>query len=360
MFEGRDRPRTVIVTRSGAASLRQADDGWTAHVRDTLVALQAELDSGMIQLEYDQGRYRLSAAGASGRDIVLPAHNWTILPPPSMPARDAGGLLSPFTIGEPSSPVRVPWRAVARDHGLRDPNLSLGGAWPHGRSLNPVTIVVLKLRGHEPAPVYGWFVSVPTPVCAHHLVPIPHGVALQCLDFLRGEPRLMRSTLVTRYALCADATLADTFASVARMRFARFRARVEAVVRAETFHRRFRALGKRPRVEATDATAEPPVVAADGARTCVLCFEDKPSAQARCARQTCGAAVCETCHAASRGLCPLCDRSAINADYPCSRCHTLHRLTQYGYPCIGCRAHSLCHECYGEFGECAACECGEE
>ena len=91
---------------------------WATHVRETLAQLQAQLHDGTLRLHYDDGRYVLRAAGATGRDIVMPAREG-VLAAPSAPRRSCKGLLSQFTIVAPGRgrrQVHVPWAAICRQH----------------------------------------------------------------------------------------------------------------------------------------------------------------------------------------------------------------------------------------------------
>jgi hypothetical protein len=103
-----------------------------------------------------------------------------------------------------------------------------------------------------------------------------------------------------------------------------------------------------PESEPEDASREP--------ETCIVCLNDHASARERCRGRTCSVKVCAVCHADSRGLCPICDRTAINADYSCGRCYRRTPLRQYGYECAECGDHTLCRQCHARSGECGACE----
>jgi hypothetical protein len=132
----------------------------------------------------------------------------------------------------------------------------------------------------------------------------------------------------------------ENFHELACERFARFRKRAAA---AATKDRKRARANKRSYEESAG-------------ETCVICLEEKASARKRCRHDHCGTHVCNKCHSDSRGLCPVCDRSSINADYPCSSCHKLTRLSQYGFPCTACNSKSMCADCYTGFSACGACE----
>ena len=67
-------------------------------------------------------------------------------------------------------------------------------------------------------------------------------------------------------------------------------------------------------------------------------------------------AMCKACHAALRHLCPVCERSKINASYQCLTCNSVVSLKDYGMPCSKCGKNALCTGCYSEYGECVACD----
>lgn len=332
---------------------------WATHVRETLAQLQAQLHDGTLRLHYGEGRYVLRAASAVGRDIVLPTREG-VLAAPSPPPRSCKGLLSPYTIVEPgrrAEPAHVPWAAIARIHGYRQtlPHDACRGCawegcahgWPVASTLNPAAIVVLRLVVDAYQPVYGWYLNVVRTADpdTKRLVPLPRVVRERLIDFMARDALLSNSALLRKYnnQEAADYMLeGDGFHATACRRFERYRELVMSAVRGSKENR------KRQREEQGAApTAE--------VGTCLVCLEDRPRAADRCRQPGCAAVVCGDCHAASRGLCPICDRAALNADYPCFGCHRLTSLRRYGYACVGCGDHSLCQECYGSFGECLAC-----
>ena len=276
--------------------------------------------------------------------------------------------MSVYTIGSIAAwwPAVVPKAAIVRGYRYRDTRVSasvcrgLCGAcsvpgchtgWPSGADIDPMTIKVLRLRGTEHGWVYGWYIDVTTKARGYtyrnHLIKVPRAIARELHDRLASDPLLCRSSLVTKYA----ETWHDEadFTETAVGRFLRYRTKVLASpVAREVLPAPHLGVCKRQCV-APPPTPEP-------ALTCIICFEDKRTARSRCRAPECHAPVCHECHAEARGLCALCDRSAINADYPCSSCHKLTRLQQYGHACIGCGAHSLCESCYVGFGQCAPCD----
>ena len=112
---------------------------------------------------------------------------------------------------------------------------------------------------------------------------------------------------------------------------------------------------KRPRRADDDDVDARPLGGGEEARTCVVCLEDRRSARSRCVTAGCGAAVCQTCHRDLRGLCPVCERAALNDRYGCGRCGRAVPLTAFGYECAGCSEPALCRACHTLRGACGAC-----
>jgi hypothetical protein len=342
------------------------DSPWATHVRETLAQLQVQLHNGTLRLHYYEGRYVLRAASAAGRDIVLPTREG-VLVAPSPPPRSCKGLFSPYTIVEPgrrAKPVHVPWAAIARIHGygqtLAD-DACRGCAWercahgwPEASALNPAAIVVLRLVVDAYQPLYGWYLNVvhPTDADTKRLVPLPRVVRERLIEFMSNDHLLSNSALLRKYNNqgAADYMLEGRgFNATARRRFKRYRERVVSAVHKNKQSRKRRRERGEGEEEFSGAALETEV------GTCLICLDDNPRAADRCRQTGCAAVVCKDCHVASRGLCPICDRAALNADYPCAACHRLIPLRRYGYACVGCGDHSLCQECYSSFGECLAC-----
>lgn len=314
-------------------------------VRDVLARLASNLSSGRLNLRHDPdgSRYVVEAPGHTGRHIVVPCAPEALRAPSTMPARTARGLLSKLIIVSAcGKEVHVPKSAILRDYKYKlqaemMPNVCRGcefGTCPHGwQTPHPRSVVVLNLRtGSECNNLFGWYVCFSDKV--NVLVRIPPQIVNLILKTLRDNSR---SSLLTKY----EEEDGHVFHELACERFARFRKRAAAAALKEV---------KRKREDEPAAKDDTP------RETCVICLEERPTAYKRCRHNHCGTHVCIKCHCDSRGLCPVCDRSSINADYPCSSCHRLVRLGEYGFPCTGCDTHSLCSHCYTEFSECSACE----
>lgn len=312
------------------------------------MSLQHELEVGSIRITFDPStsRYVLRAAG-EGRDIVVPS-SADALVPPAPPPRDPKNLLSPFVLRDASrAAINVPWSAIVRNHG-RPTAIPTGAClgcdrencahgWPGATDITPGAVVVLRLRSTT-SYVYGWYVRMER--LPSELVRMPAPVVDEMVDLLTSDPALHTSALLRKYQETPE--LGETFHRLALARFADYRASVTS------------ALGKKRRrdeIAPKDSGSAPTAPS-----TCIICLEEQPTSRQRCRKGTCAQLVCHSCHVDSRGLCPICDRSAINADYPCSGCNKFSRLSQFGFACVGCGAHSLCRSCYVEFSECSACE----
>lgn len=321
-------------------------------VRETLSRLASQLNSGLlrVQREADGSRLVVRAPGHGGRDIVVPCDRSALLPPPALPPRCARGLLSQLTLPPVQiggKRVNVPHWAIVRNHDVMCAEMPR-----HVRDLHPASVVVISTRGAEDGTcIYGWYIRLAaTP---HELIRLPGSHLWALADLLMRDHVLRESSLITDYWDCffTSDEPGGGFSPMAASRFARFRKRAAASAKAVTGTPPV--TRKRSRDEERDAAVD----AAALHDTCVICLDESPTAQPRCTHSSCRTLTCARCHNDSRGLCPICDRSAINADYPCSSCNRLFPLRQYGLPCVGCAANSLCHECYSDFRECGACEC---
>ena len=328
-------------------------DRWTRLVRDTLEQLQAQLLDDEVSVAFDGRRYVLRADGQlqpypqpQHRDVAGDSAGVLSSPPPE--PRSHKGLLSPYTLASESGDVNVPFWAIIRDYkvvvtlpdgacrGCAHPDCAHG--WPRVDLLNPAAVVVLRLReGHDDC-AHGWYLRAKG---GNALVELPRAVRRGLIDLMERHEQLRTSQLLGYNAWSHGDE--DNFHDQACERFLEYRCRVRAAVK----------LSKKRKARGTDQEAD---YMAGEPDTCVVCLDDGPTARARCRTGTCTAKVCEVCHADSRGLCPICDRTAINADYACGRCYERTPLLQYGYECIGCGDHALCKTCYSKFRECCACE----
>lgn len=349
-------------------------------VREVLERLADDLNAGMLDVRQEAGgaRYIVYAPGHTGRNIVVPATHAALQKPAQLPRRSARGLLSKLTLRDArGKSIHVPKEAILRSYdrpldaeemknacrGCQFPNCCHGWKLPR-----PDAVVVLRLRENSMGGnVYGWYVLIGNNTT--ELVRVPAQVSAMLYEMMRAEPQLEQSCLVQKYPDCAlvsDPIDATDFHRLACKRFARFRKRAASAALSErkTAEQDSK---KRWRAEDYDKNeyVHPDTADDDGyggiadacGRTCVICLEDKLTAGKRCRHDSCGAHVCATCYSEARGLCPICDRSSINADYPCSCCGRLTRLRQYGFPCVACAANTLCKDCFGSFSECGPCGC---
>ena len=331
---------------SSSSSSSSSGPRWDAFVRETLMRLAADVRARrlVIRSESDRARVVIEAPGRQGRNIVVPCDDAALILPSKLPERNARGAMSPFVLW-PSN-VRVPWKAVLRHRrAVARPD---GDGW----RVSPESIVVLSLRGEEGGnDMHGWYVRCAS--APRKLVEVPLDVARKVLGVLiRADRPRLSSSLITMHM---DGRLSDElppgcFAHTAAFRFARYETRLQracGATRGEGEERK--PMPRERETRPARATSE----------VCVICLETSHAAEARCRVAECNVHVCATCHADSRGLCPVCDRAAINADYPCAACNQLVRLPDYGFPCLACSARSLCRGCYAAFSECASCDVQE-
>lgn len=301
-------------------------------------------------------RYVVAPQSADGRSIVVP-NVGSLLPPPELPVRATRDLLAPYTIQAPgmAKPTNVPWSRVLRDHKqteMRPSGICIGCQWgtscAHGWAVpSPRSIVVLAannpLTGKQRI---GWFVRFDTD--KQKLIQVPTAVAKTLTWRMENDVVMCTSSLCAAYALDAEDPDETDFLVLAHKSYERIYTNIRATLkRKREVDTKTRPVG---------APAQP--AAAHEATTCVVCLEDDQPATTRCKRESCSAPLCLKCHHTTRGLCPICDRTAINADYPCAACGQLCRLQAYGLPCISCKSCTLCKSCYTAYEECRPCEAG--
>lgn len=359
---------------------------WDAYVREVLASLGDAMNSGGIVLVFDEpaARWMVRSTAGNGRDIVLPRAAHALLPPPVMPSRVrvAEQVFSPYNI----EGVRVPEMNIARDklHVVRRTHLATAPAcdadWPDGASF-AVGEPVIAMRRTGPQDVAaGWFLRFVNRPKA--LVPMPMHTVRQMVNAMRADPTKRHSSLVTEYWPVAED--AHAFVTGAKPRFARYHQVVKALIAAQkraameacmapgVAARRRRAQKRaRPDSPSLDTPAAAAAAAGDSSTmrslppsapppTCIICLYEKHDARPRCTKPGCSVPVCDGCHAKSRGLCGLCDREAINGDYPCSGCGKLVSLCKYGFPCADCGTHSMCRSCYKRVRPCLLCQLGTD
>lgn len=360
MFE-RPHPRLGLLSDREAerVTAEMEVQQWRTFVRTQLRRL-AEAGDFSVTAEQRDGRgsvlrYIVAPQGADGRSIVVPNVD-SLLPPPELPPRATRDLLAPYTIQAPgkSKPINVPWSRVLRDHKqveTKPPNICLGCQWgiecAHGWAVpSPRSVIVLAVNDpgtHRQR--LAWFVRFADD--CKRLVQIPRAVAKTLTWRMENDMRMCTSSLCSAYALEEDDPDESDFITVAYKAYERIYTNIRSMLK------RKREAEKMPKGKGMQ---EPDWKPRDDAKTCVVCLEDDEPATSRCKRESCAAAICLKCHHKTRGLCPICDRTAINADYPCSSCGQLARLGAYGFPCITCNSCTLCKVCYTAYEECSPCE----
>lgn len=356
----------------------QAAEDWIAFVRG---AVEPD-DPSHVPL-------RVLTVGAAGRPLLVPGLQCPLLPPHPLPERRASG--SPFTgyhivpsRGRPAQ--RVPRYAVVRDYRRAVPApacvraaqmehpTSHVGTSAMGWSLpEPYEIIVLAVRRSHRRVCYGWFVRWIG--CEEQVLrKVPSHICILLNQRMVCDVDLRRSSLVTKYP---DSDIwwrpggptpnELEFVELASRAFARDARWFKTMPPSE--HARKRA--RHAPVSKTDASASassassapavpmPAHASVDvnplAVGTCVVCLDEKASAAERCRSQTCKVLVCDRCHAKTRGMCPLCDRGNINADFLCAGCGRIEQLSEFGLPCVRCKNTSLCRSCYDASWWCASC-----
>ena len=342
---------------------------WRVFVRQQLQRLAEAGDFSVRTDEREQGadesgerilRYIVAPQGADGRSIVVPNVN-SLLPPPDLPPRATRDLLAPYTIQarERSTKVNVPWSRVLRDHKqpeTRPRGICTGCEWgaqcTHGWNVpSPRSIIVIAV--YDPATSrqrLGWFVRFSDD--NKKLVQVPHAVSKKLTWRMENDMVMCTSSLCSTYALESEDEDEVDFVSLAHKSYERIYSNIRMALKR-----------KREDEKAAEIKAKRPAMEPDylpppnhEPNTCIVCLEDDEPATTRCPHQKCKAATCLKCHHKARGLCPICDRTAINADYPCSACGQLARLQAYGLPCLSCNSATLCKSCYMVYEECRPCE----
>lgn len=299
-------------------------------------------------------RYVVAAQSADGRSIVVPNVN-SLLPPPELPERATRDLLAPYTIrlhGQ-CKPVNVPWSRVLRDHKQMEiktakicPGCEWGNQCVHGWEVpSPRSVIVLAANDEHANQKVGWFVRFSDDNKA--LVQVPFPVAKALTRRMENDLVMCTSSLCSTYALDQEDDSEYSFLSLAYKSYSRIYDNIRSALK------RKREEEKHIKCKSPD---NPEPASTPESITCIVCLEDDEPATSRCPRDKCNAAICNKCHHKTRGLCPICDRTAINADYPCSSCGQLARLQAYGLPCLTCKSATLCKACYTVYEECRPCE----
>jgi hypothetical protein len=326
---------------------------WIDFVRTTIAPEGSDASE-----EEDAERERVvTAVGVSGRPLFVPGRSCPLLPPKPLPPRGAaaasGGYYSLYTlcVGPCAAPQRVPEHMIVRDHGhtaVRSPAMCVGCAHQecsHGWSLpEPKQVIVLALRRGRDVH-YGWFVRFRGNLRRRQeLVKVPTRIVALLHRQLVADAVLRASALVRKYPDADTLGLlpaGEGFAALVHRSLAAPRKRARPEAEAEPQH------APEPCAAATSAPAPGGV--------CVVCLEESSSSRPRCRAGGCTTLICNDCHHATRGLCPICDRGLFAADYLCSGCGRVEQLADFGLPCHGCGNAALCGRCYRTHTECEFC-----
>lgn len=267
----------------------------------------------------------------------------TLPPPPVLPLRSRKGFFSGFVLTDADGAVvPVPQHAVVRNHGEVPPEEACS-SWrcelPHVRD-----IVVLAIRDAIGNLQYGWYVRT-SPGTAR-LARVPVTIIRRIWRYVRETPELKHSSLNEAFvdAAFTSPTVQD-FHATALLRFRRS----DTVIRNVCLKPKSSAKRKRV-VSSPPSPARTLVMGA-----CTVCLDENVELSDRNCCGTQGA-TCFDCSQKLRSLCPVCDRSFLNATYQCTLCNAEVPLKEYGFPCSTCQQCTLCNNCYHQFAECAECD----
>lgn len=281
-------------------------------------------------------------AGSSptrGVERVLPA-------PHPLPRRVRKGFFSPLFLEDArGARVFIPHHAVVRNHcsvPLRPPKAP--GTWPPNPDLPHVRdVIVIAVRDASGNLQYGWYAREHAASC--RLVRLPIYAVERLWRYVRETPGLQRSLLNEDLidSTFASPTLED-FHATALLSFRR----THRVVNC--FFQQRKAIKRKLADYEPSSPAHTLMLG-----TCTVCLEDNVELSDR---NCCGSqgTTCIDCSEKLRSLCPVCDRSELNATYQCSVCNSEVGLREFGYPCITCQQCITCSNCYHQCAECVECD----
>lgn len=301
-------------------------------------------------------RYTVAPHGADGRSIIVPT-SCGLLALSKLPERATRDLLAPYTLQtrQSAQPLNVPWSRILRDYKQTErrpagmcTGCDTGCQCPHGWKVpSPRSIVVLSV--HDPVTKrqrMEWFVRFADD--NKRLVQVPRLVAKKLSKHMERDMRMCVSSLCSTYAPDPESDDETEFVDLAVRSYSRIYSNIRGALKRKLDDERYCHNKHHKQQQQADDDAN--------TKTCIVCLTDDKTAIGRCSRQNCTAATCAKCHDKTRGLCPICDRTAINGDYPCAGCGQLARLQFYGLPCVTCNSGILCKECYMSYEECRHCE----
>tara|TARA_X000001036_G_scaffold392231_1_gene390969 strand:- start:734 stop:1627 length:894 start_codon:yes stop_codon:yes gene_type:complete len=203
--------------------------------------------------------------------------------------------------------------------------------------------VVLVLNEHG-LRVAGWFVQFLAPPSA--LIRVPATIVAALID------TLPRDAEAWEFPDASIATPESDFLALAEARYANLVAPDRAVAQRT---RSGTASPPPPAPSRWAPFAPPPTDTTERPGECVVCYEECEVHVPAC----CGvsAAMCAGCHTQARGVCIVCQRGYVSAEYTCTCCGKGDvAFTDYGFACALCEARVLCAACCDADGACAACD----
>jgi len=347
MFEGGSRvPRPVGQTEP----LFSRSGGWEAFVRAASEP-SIEGESGESEAE----------------DVPTepaPLCPTTFPPPPMLPPRSTSGFFSDFVlVARNNDRVRVPHSMIVRDHNTPPIKLQRSicmGCGSHnnccrGWEIPPANdVVVLSTRDLQGMVHYGWYLRFD--IDPHRLVRIPLNIVQGLWALVRKTEGLNTSSLNAEFVDAYMTAEGTDFEAMATLRIGQVGARIKRIRKAEApapSRGKKRGLYEDPGPSSKPASPErndPTQLKGE----CSVCLEEDYVHKQDC----CGSAgaVCTGCRAKMRHLCPVCDRSKVNADYQCASCSMVIPFKEFGFPCSSCNKCTICATCYKHYEECLDCD----
>lgn len=282
--------------------------------------------------------------------------------PPKAVSRCHRSLLSNFKIATSGGSVHVPWSHFAHIPTPEKRILDSKRGETHTRrfitileKLTYENILVVWVHGNYGERMFEWYIAFK---CNREgsstvLTRVPHqyftkiitnsGVSpfCSCCE-CRNHPLLRMTNTCTTHS-------ASVFESYAVKYFQEY---ANLVYKFRDEHQ-----NQHKKVKLVDSTSTPASLTFVEAGTCAICLEDTQVSSSTCSHNTCKLQVCSDCHAKTRGLCAVCDRSKNSCAFLCMTCDNLCDMDDYGYKCLRCDNPRLCKSCYQNFEFCVHCAC---
>jgi hypothetical protein len=263
-----------------------------------------------------------------------------------LPERKLFGALSPFFLMDGRRKINVPWSAIVRDRppiSSTDKELT-----PQNVSCSDVCVLKTFDMGRV---VYGWYAKRDDRL----LERLPKRVVINILHECRSERP--GSSLFAFNEASFSTPMLD-FDVLAAIRFDRKHCVLISAMRKVKEQAAAACVAVRESAARQSQNANVPATRGSKRRrrTCVVCLEEEvvPHGKALPKKSSCKCSihVCNECDERLRGLCPLCERTKVNADYECMCCGGFFKLDKSGFPCTTCGDRSLCRSCFDGFEEC--------